>query len=79
MFTYFCLSTYALYFQYTLASCGMSDEDLLKLEQILDSCPSVPGICLDVANGYSEHFVEFVKTVRSKFPEHIIIVCIVLF
>ncbi|XP_020617346.1 GMP reductase 2-like [Orbicella faveolata] len=58
---------------YTLASCGMSDEDLLKLQQILDSCPTVPGICLDVANGYSEHFVEFVKTVRSKFPDHIII------
>lgn len=58
---------------YTLASCGMSDDDLLKLQQILDSCPTVPGICLDVANGYSEHFVEFVKTVRSKFPEHIII------
>ena len=52
----------------------MSDEDVLKLQQILDSCPTVPGICLDVANGYSEHFVEFVKTVRSKFPEHIIIV-----
>jgi len=63
-------------FQYTLASCGMSDEDLSKLQQILDGCPTVPGICLDVANGYSEHFVEFVKTVRSKFPDHIIIVCI---
>ena len=67
---------YTLYFQYTLASCGMSDEDLSKLQQILDACPTVPGICLDVANGYSEHFVEFVKTVRSKFPDHIIIVCI---
>lgn len=53
----------------------MSDEDMSKLQQILDACPAVPGICLDVANGYSEHFVEFVKTIRSKFPEHIIIVC----
>nr|KAF6378211.1 guanosine monophosphate reductase [Myotis myotis] len=29
-------------------------------------------ICLDVANGYSEHFVEFVKLVRARFPEHTI-------
>uniref|UniRef100_A0A8D0CQV7 GMP reductase n=1 Tax=Sander lucioperca TaxID=283035 RepID=A0A8D0CQV7_SANLU len=36
--------------------------------QILRSCY----ICLDVANGYSEYFVEFVKTVREKFPKHTI-------
>uniref|UniRef100_A0A8C2P0H5 GMP reductase n=1 Tax=Capra hircus TaxID=9925 RepID=A0A8C2P0H5_CAPHI len=29
-------------------------------------------VCLDVANGYSEHFVEFVKDVRKRFPEHTI-------
>uniref|UniRef100_A0A7N5K1P0 GMP reductase n=1 Tax=Ailuropoda melanoleuca TaxID=9646 RepID=A0A7N5K1P0_AILME len=29
-------------------------------------------ICLDVANGYSEHFVEFVKDVRKRFPKHTI-------
>uniref|UniRef100_A0A2K5YA97 GMP reductase n=1 Tax=Mandrillus leucophaeus TaxID=9568 RepID=A0A2K5YA97_MANLE len=29
-------------------------------------------ICLDVANGYSEHFVEFVKDVRKRFPQHTI-------
>uniref|UniRef100_A0A5F9DB17 GMP reductase n=1 Tax=Oryctolagus cuniculus TaxID=9986 RepID=A0A5F9DB17_RABIT len=28
--------------------------------------------CLDVANGYSEHFVEFVKDVRKRFPQHTI-------
>ena len=54
------------------------EEDVARLKQILDACPAVPAICLDVANGYSEHFVEFVKTVRSKFPEHIIMVCKVL-
>ena len=70
---------FLVYFQYTVASCGMADEDVTRLKQILDAIPDVPAICLDVANGYSEHFVEFVKTVRSKFPEHIIIVCIVTF
>ena len=61
-------------FQYTIASCGMSDEDLSKLKQVLEAVPDIPAICLDVANGYSEHFVEFVKTVRSHFPYHIIMV-----
>ena len=64
----------ALNSQYVIASCGMMDEDVSRLKQILDACPAVPAICLDVANGYSEHFVEFVKNVRSKFPEHIIMV-----
>ncbi|EDO31825.1 predicted protein, partial [Nematostella vectensis] len=58
---------------YTIASAGMADKDLEKLQKILELVPTVPGICLDVANGYSEHFVDFVKKVRSMFPEHIII------
>ncbi len=33
----------------------------------------VPMLCLDVANGYSEHFVDFVRRVREKFPGHTII------
>uniref|UniRef100_A0A669E2R8 GMP reductase n=1 Tax=Oreochromis niloticus TaxID=8128 RepID=A0A669E2R8_ORENI len=34
--------------------------------------PALKYICLDVANGYSEYFVEFVKKVREKFPKHTI-------
>ena len=30
-------------------------------------------ICIDVANGYSEHFVEFVRNVRNDFPDKMII------
>ena len=30
-------------------------------------------ICIDVANGYSESFVAFVRKVRSTFPTHVII------
>lgn len=62
--------------QYIIASCGMMEDDVIRLKQVLDACPAVPAICLDVANGYSEHFVEFVKTVREKFPDHIIVVCV---
>uniref|UniRef100_A0A9L0K9M0 GMP reductase n=1 Tax=Equus asinus TaxID=9793 RepID=A0A9L0K9M0_EQUAS len=52
------------------ASAGSSDFE--QLEQILEAVPQVKYICLDVANGYSEHFVEFVKNVRKRFPEHTI-------
>ena len=31
-------------------------------------------ICIDVANGYSQFFVEYVKKVRDKFPQHTIMV-----
>jgi len=47
-------------------------KDLEKLATILDKVTQVQMICLDVANGYSEHFVEFVKIVRKNFPGHTI-------
>ncbi|RZC36259.1 GMP reductase 1-like, partial [Asbolus verrucosus] len=55
------------------ASSGMTDSDFGKLSDILNSIPGVTFICLDVANGYSQHFVEFVRKVRSAFPSHTII------
>ncbi|KAG7268426.1 hypothetical protein CRUP_008976, partial [Coryphaenoides rupestris] len=48
------------------------EADLEKLCQVLEAVPSLRYICLDVANGYSEYFVEFVKTVREKYPKHTI-------
>ena len=48
--------------------------DLERLKIILDLVPEVQYICLDVANGYSEHFVEFVKQVHNEFPHHTIMV-----
>ncbi|XP_036985212.1 GMP reductase 2 isoform X4 [Artibeus jamaicensis] len=54
------------------ASSGTGPSDLEQLEQILEAVPQVKYICLDVANGYSEHFVDFVKDVRKSFPEHTI-------
>ncbi|XP_023972079.1 GMP reductase 2 isoform X11 [Physeter macrocephalus] len=58
--------------EYLAASSGTGSADFEQLGQILDAIPQVKYICLDVANGYSEHFVEFVKDVRKRFPEHTI-------
>ncbi|XP_040824620.1 GMP reductase 2 isoform X1 [Ochotona curzoniae] len=54
------------------ASSGTGASDFEQLEQVLEAIPQVKYICLDVANGYSEHFVEFVKDVRKRFPQHTI-------
>nr|XP_044992537.1 GMP reductase 1 isoform X3 [Jaculus jaculus] len=58
--------------QHVAVSSGSGQNDLEKMSRILEAVPQVKFICLDVANGYSEHFVEFVKLVRAKFPEHTI-------
>ena len=60
--------------QHLAVSSGSGQADLEKLCQIMEAVPSLKYICLDVANGYSEYFVEFVKTVRGKFPKHTIMV-----
>ncbi|UII24809.1 GMP reductase [Fulvivirga maritima] len=53
-------------------STGTGAEDSQKLKNIISSFPELRFICIDVANGYSEHFVDFVKQVRDQFPDKII-------
>lgn len=57
---------------YIVYSCGMNDEDEGKMKQVIEAVPAINAICLDVANGYSEHFTKHVKEVRDAYPEHII-------
>uniref|UniRef100_A0AC34FKP0 GMP reductase n=1 Tax=Panagrolaimus sp. ES5 TaxID=591445 RepID=A0AC34FKP0_9BILA len=53
-------------------SAGTSEADFTKLTQIIDKIPELKFICLDVANGYSEHFVHFIRKVREQFNKHTI-------
>lgn len=55
-------------------STGTGENDFDKLTAILEAVPQIQYVCVDVANGYSEHFVHFVKDVRQKFPSHTIMV-----
>lgn len=51
-------------------SIGMVKADQEKLEEFLKISPnSIDKICVDVANGYSEHFLDFVKRIRDTVPE----------
>ena len=58
---------------YCAVSTGTSDRDWSKLQQILNTFPKLSFICIDVANGYSEHFGDFVARVRERYPTHTII------
>jgi len=54
-------------------SSGTSDNDYEKIKAIIAAIPEIAFICLDVANGYSEHFVQYVRKVRSTFASQTII------
>uniref|UniRef100_G3NGZ5 GMP reductase n=1 Tax=Gasterosteus aculeatus aculeatus TaxID=481459 RepID=G3NGZ5_GASAC len=58
--------------EHVAVSSGSGVADLERLCAVVDAVPALKYICLDVANGYSECFVEYVKTVRGKFPKHTI-------
>ncbi|QZT37829.1 GMP reductase [Halosquirtibacter xylanolyticus] len=54
-------------------STGTGAQDALKVKDILTANPQLKFICIDVANGYSEHFVSFVKNMRLQHPDKVII------
>lgn len=56
-----------------MISTGALPQDFKKLTEILKQYPNLKFICIDVANGYTESFVEFVRSVRSSFPDKIIV------
>jgi GMP reductase len=60
-------------YSYIMVSSGTSDADFEKLTQILAAHPKLGFICIDVANGYAESFVDFVRRVRDSYGDKTII------
>jgi GMP reductase len=58
--------------KYVIVSIGTSPEEIKKIKEIFLLSDSLKYICIDVANGYSEHFVSFLKIIRHYFPNKII-------
>ncbi len=50
-------------------SIGMVKDDEEKLEEFIKAGGKPEKLCIDVANGYSEHFVDYVKRMREKMPD----------
>lgn len=57
--------------QAVFVTAGSSDADFRHLGEIL-KLTDYPMICLDIANGYSQHFVDALKKVRVTFPDKVI-------
>ena len=58
--------------EHIAVSSGTGTADAKKLDLILKENNSLRFICIDVANGYSEKFVAFVKATRNKYPGKVI-------
>lgn len=58
---------------YFAISTGIGKRDYQNLKATIASVPTIQFICIDVANGYSEAFGDFVQKVRSEYPNHTII------
>lgn len=55
-------------------SIGFAKDDQEKLKAFLDARPyaagkSIEKLCIDVANGYSQYFVDYVKSIREMAPD----------
>jgi len=60
--------------KYTAMSIGTGKEDFAKLSAVIGAVGDLlKYVCIDIANGYSNHFAEHVKRVRDAFPNIVII------
>jgi len=53
---------------YVAASTGILEKDINKLGELLAAVPEIKMICIDVANGYSEAFVQCIRDCRKRWP-----------
>jgi GMP reductase len=59
---------------YVAMSIGTGTADFEKLCVVYDKVrDNLKYVCIDIANGYSEHFAEHVREVRKRFPHLVII------
>jgi GMP reductase len=58
---------------YTIMSIGATKEDFKKIKNVYELTDGkVKYLCVDVANGYTEFFSQFIYSLRIQFPELII-------
>lgn len=59
--------------KYLTVTVGTSDEEFQKAKEIFTINDDIDFLCLDVANGYREDFLQAIYKFRNEFPEKIII------
>jgi GMP reductase len=59
---------------YVAMSIGITDRDHQKFRDVYEQTgDQLKYVCIDVANGYSERFAEFVRVMRNNYPNIVII------
>lgn len=59
---------------YVAMSIGITEKDEIKFRNVYEQVGSyLKYVCIDVANGYTERFVEFIKHFRMNYPRIVII------
>ncbi len=57
-----------------MATTGINDDETRRtFDAIIKKHPEIQWLCIDIANGYTERFVEFIEKIREKHPEKIIV------
>ena len=59
--------------QFVAYSMGITDRDHQKFRAVYEQAHDIKFVCIDVANGYSERFTDFVREFRSLYPNIVII------
>ena len=59
--------------EYVAYSMGITDQDHEKFRRVYEQAPNIKFVCIDVANGYSERFTDFVREFRKLYP-HVVII-----
>lgn len=58
---------------YSVISIGISDDDLIKFTKVYNEVgENISFVCIDVANGYSQRFLDFIKKIKDTFPDVVI-------
>jgi len=60
-------------YNHIMISTGTSDADFTRVVNIIKANPKLRFLCIDVANGYSEAFLTFLRKARQTLPEIIIV------
>lgn len=66
-------SKYHDFLDYVFVSTGIKDGDYEKICKVLD-LGLCKNLCIDIANGYIPNLISFVKKIREKYPDLIIMV-----
>jgi GMP reductase len=61
-------------FNHIMVSVGTSIDNFEYLKEVMLATKNkIPFICVDIANGYSQHLIDFIKKVRKEFKDKVIV------